>query len=195
MVKIKDGHTREKLMSKKTFFFVTGFCIVFIVGAIMTNYLSVQNEMIVKQEDVELNILDIEQLDDNNYYITAEVINNSSFDLEDNHIFIDEAYNSSDGNNQPTSSSTNENSSTVTEYADEEQEPNIDIEIDEQNGTFNQVLANNSVQIGVNFEFLKENDDKTVLLIFRSDIIRNSNNATKKFYTTLTETVSINEMN
>src|SRR5690625_1852551 len=179
-------------MSKKTFLFTTGFIIV-IVTVIKTNLLSEENEMIVKQEDVELNILNIEQLDDNNYYITAEIINHSSLDLEENHIFINEAYNFSDDHNQSTSSSTNKISSSATEHANEQKETNVAIEIDEQDGTLNQVLANNSVQIGINFEFL-EDEYEAILLIFRSDAIRNSNNVVQTYFTTLIEADTLDEV-
>lgn len=177
-------------MRKKTFLFITGFII---VGAIMTNFLSAENETIVKQDEVELNILNIEQWGDNSYYLTAEITNDSSFDLEDNHIFINEAYNFSDDHNQATSSSTNDHSSSATEHANEQKETNVEIEIDELHGTFNQVLANNSVQIGVRFEFL-EDEYETILLIFRNDTIRNNNNVTKTHFTTLIEAVSLNEI-
>lgn len=144
---------------KKKLFITFGFvALILITFMIYSNFFNKQRHPSVSSEDFELNVLNVEE-NQNIYLVTVEIINNSQFGLESNHIIIGEI-NRKKQNEEFVeiieSSSGNSNGDTVryssftVDSIDDEQPK--DILITNIKGDYNKIRANDSVQIILEYE-------------------------------------------
>ncbi|SHM76041.1 hypothetical protein [Gracilibacillus kekensis] len=178
-------------MQRKTYIYtiwgVIGL-IAFIIISV-TLYLNNEQDDFVSTEDINFNVLNVEEKGENTFFITAEIINNSNFDLETNHIYIDELNHATQ---QETSStiSGNTNSSSNTLTVDDEQPAAIPVI--NHRGNFNSISANNSIEIGFEYQ-LEEHGTDELIILFRSDEYRDDRDALTKYYTIITTSTVINK--
>lgn len=162
--------------------------IVILIAVISTNYGASQD--FVRSEDIEIHISNIKKQEENSFYIKTEIVNKSSLSLEKNNIFIEKLDENNIETKRHNSSSGNVNSSQSVQSKNSEEESNaVNTEV---KGNLNKIPANSSVQIGITLQFAKKHNG-SILLVFRSDQIRNDNDATKTRYTTLTKEINVNE--
>ena len=119
------------------------------------------------------------------FYITVEIVNKSSLDLEKNNIFI-ENLDTKDKSTTKIEKSARNSSKTQQSSHKLTEDKTMDLKVKELDGSFSKIPANKSIRVGIEFQ-LEKRDRKSPLLVFRSDQIRNKNNATKTHYTTLTK--------
>lgn len=180
-----------RILQRKTYIYtiwgVIGL-IAFIIISV-TLYLNNEQDDFVSTEDINFNVLNVEEKGENTFFITAEIINNSNFDLETNHIYIDELNHATQ---QETSStiSGNTNSSSNTLTVDDEQPAAIPVI--NHRGNFNSISANNSIEIGFEYQ-LEEHGTDELIILFRSDEYRDDRDALTKYYTIITTSTVINK--
>jgi len=140
---------------------------------------------VVSNEDIEINILNMEEYGETTFYITAEIVNKSSLDLEKNNIFI-ENLDTKDKSTTKIEKSARNSSKTQQSSHKLTEDKTMDLKVKELDGSFSKIPENKSIRVGIEFQ-LEKRDHKSLLLVFRSDQIRNENNATKTHYTTITK--------
>jgi|SRR5690625_493013 len=176
-------------LSRKVLFMILGLIPIIIIVITFANFTTSNN--VVSNEDIEINILNMEEHGETTLYITAEIVNKSSLDLEKNNIFIQslDTKDKSTTNIRKSAKNSSKNQQNSDELTDNK---TMDLKVKELDGSFSEIPANKSIRIGINLQ-LENRDHKSLLLVFRSDQIRNENNATKTHYTTLTK--ELNEKN
>nr|WP_139189641.1 hypothetical protein [Evansella caseinilytica] len=160
----------------------------------IVNYINKPQANFVSREDVEMKILNMEEKEENLFYITAEIINNSHFDLESNHIFISEInHNNSQLPPETATGTTGKTDAVSSAVAQTKYDEQLqDIPVMNQKGDFSRIPANSFIRIGMEYR-LEDREAESLFLLFRSDDIRDDRNAGTRFYTLISEGIEINE--
>src|SRR5690625_7596869 len=69
-------------LSRKVLFMILGLIPIIIIVITFVNFTTSKD--VVSNEDIEINILNMEEYGETTFYITAEIVNKSSLDLEKN---------------------------------------------------------------------------------------------------------------
>lgn len=173
-------------MVKKVLIIVSILAFMLIMWIIFSRSLTQDN--VVSNEDIKINILDIEEKKENTFYITVEIANNSSLDLEKNNIFID-SLNFNNNSTEETRDSPHNASESNQNNHELEEDKALDLEIEELEGNFSNIPRGKYIRIGITFQLEKESL-KPLLFVFRSDQIRNDDKI-KTHYTTITKELNI----
>ncbi|WP_078578421.1 hypothetical protein [Salipaludibacillus agaradhaerens] len=166
----------------------------FVISTLIVTALFVLNtksSQTVKNEDVQFHIISSDQQTDHSYYIEVEITNGSDWTLETNHIFVDEMTKETHLSEDNASYTETINRSDADQHADDEQVQGISLHKGE--GDFTQIAPGETLTVGFDYE-VEEPDSDSLLVVFRSDAIRNEADGLRTHYTTLTDTLDLTSM-
>lgn len=173
---------------RKHFLLYGSFTFILLVALVIWILMDNKPEDIVLKEEVIVQILEVNKVDDSNALLTIEVTNeNPRLAIEKNHIFISDAPNSDQNQDDNTIVNGQTISSSITENAGDQEYTGVDYITIE--GDFSSIDPNQSAIIETNVEF---NDDR-IVIIFRSDQIRFENNGTRTHFTTIDKGIDFND--
>ncbi|MCR6098222.1 hypothetical protein HXA31_17550 [Salipaludibacillus agaradhaerens] len=163
----------------------------FVISTLIVTALFVLNtksSQTVKNEDVQFHIISSDQQTDHSYYIEVEITNGSDWTLETNHIFVDELTKETHLSEDNDSYNETINRSDADQHADDEQVQGISLHKREDD--FTQIAPGETLTVGFHYE-VEEPDIDSLLVVFRSDAIRNEADGVRTHYTTLTDTLDL----
>src|SRR5690625_405681 len=128
---------------------ILGLIPIIIIVITFTNFTTSNN--VVSNEDIEINILNMEEYGETTLYITAEIVNKSSLDLEKNNIFIQslDTKDKSTTNIRKSAKNSSKNQQNSDELTDNK---TMDLKVKELDGSFSEIPANKSIRIGINLQ-------------------------------------------